>query len=64
MGQINTQIDAQILKNFRAVIFTRYGLRRGDFKKALEEAMNDYVKKYGNSTDSSNLYNSLKTSIE
>ncbi|MDX1373554.1 MAG: hypothetical protein R3321_13865 [Nitrososphaeraceae archaeon] len=48
MSQINTRIDDEVLDNFREVIFHRYGLKKGDFKKALEEALKDYVKKHKN----------------
>ena len=36
MTQINAKIDEEILKEFRDVIYTRLGLRKGDFKKSLE----------------------------
>lgn len=46
MTQINAKIDEEILKEFRDVIYTRMGLRKGDFKKSLEDAMLDYIIKY------------------
>jgi len=48
MSQISTNIDAKMLVEFRKIIFYKYGLKKGDFKKALEEAMADYVQKYQN----------------
>lgn len=45
MAQINARIDEDLLTQFRHVVFLRYGLRKGDFKRAIEEAMRDYVKK-------------------
>lgn len=46
MTQINAKIDETILTEFRDVIYTRMGLRKGDFKKSLEDAMLDYILKY------------------
>ena len=46
MSQINAKIDEDILKEFRDVIYTRMGLKKGDFKKTLEDAMLDYIIKY------------------
>ncbi len=49
MTQINAKIDEEILKEFRDVIYTRLGLKKGDFKKSLEEAMLDYIIRYSKS---------------
>jgi hypothetical protein len=46
MGQINAKIDRELLEKFRHIIFIRHGLRRGDFKNAIEEAIIDYIKKH------------------
>ncbi len=46
MPQINVNVDDEILRHFRDVIYYKYGLKKGDFKKAVEEAIVDYVKKY------------------
>jgi hypothetical protein len=43
---INAKIDDELVKEFRHVIYNRHGLKKGDFKNALEEAMLDYVRKY------------------
>ena len=48
MTQINAKIDEEILKEFRDVIYTRMGLRKGDFKKSLEDAITEYITKYSN----------------
>lgn len=45
MSQINTRISAELLEKFRHVVFLRHGLRKGDMKRAIEEAIKDYVKK-------------------
>jgi len=49
MTQINAKINDEILVEFRDVIYTRMGLRKGDFKKSLEDAMLDYILKYSKS---------------
>ena len=49
MSQINAKIDDELVKAFRHVIYEKYGLKKGDFKQALEAAMADYVKKYSKS---------------
>lgn len=49
MTQINAKIDEQLLKEFRGIIYIRKGLRKGDFKESLEEAMGEYILKYSKS---------------
>lgn len=49
MTQINAKIQDEILKEFRDVIYNRMGLKKGDFKKSLEDAMLDYIIKYSKS---------------
>ena len=46
MAIINAKIDDNLVKEFRHVIYNRHGLKKGDFKNALEEAMLDYIRKY------------------
>jgi hypothetical protein len=43
---INAKVDDNLVKEFRHVIYERHGLKKGDFKNALEEAMLDYIRKY------------------
>lgn len=45
MSLINARIDDRLLKEFRHVVYLKYGLKKGDLTKALEEAMQDYVRK-------------------
>jgi hypothetical protein len=45
MSLINARIDDRLLKQFRHVVYLKYGLKKGDLTKALEEAMQDYVRK-------------------
>ena len=45
MTQISSSVNNEVLIDFRKVIFYKYGLKKGDFKKALEEALLDYIKK-------------------
>ena len=46
MAIINAKIDDKLIRDFRHVIYERHGLKKGDFKNALEEAMLDYINKY------------------
>lgn len=45
MSLINARIDDKLLKDFRHVVYIKYGLKKGDLTKALEEAIHDYVRK-------------------
>ena len=45
MSLINARIDDKLLKDFRHVVYIKYGLKKGDLTKALEEAIKDYVQK-------------------
>jgi len=49
LTKINANIDDRVLKEFRDIIFTKSGLKRGDFKNTLEDAILDYVKKHNKS---------------
>lgn len=46
MTQICANINEKILEEFRAIIYEKSGLKKGDFKKFLEDAMSEYVAKY------------------
>lgn len=46
MTIINAKVDDNLVKEFRHVIYEKYGLKKGDFKNALEEAMLDYIRKH------------------
>jgi len=43
MTQITANLDDALLKEFRDVIYNKSGLRKGDFKKSLEEAKPYFV---------------------
>ncbi len=60
MPQVNAKIDDVLLKEFRHVIYEKYGLKKGDFKKSLEAAMADYVIKYSKSGVAKQLAKRLK----
>jgi len=60
LSQINAKIDNDLLKEFRHVIYEKYGLKKGDFKQALEAAMADYVIKYSKSDVAKQLAKSLR----
>ena len=49
MPIINAKIDDEVLLKFRDVIYRRTGLRKGDFRNTLEEAMLEYIEKYSES---------------
>lgn len=46
MAIINAKVDDNLVREFRHVIYEKHGLKKGDFKHALEEAMHDYIRKY------------------
>ena len=43
MTQITANLDDRLLKEFRDVIYNKSGLRKGDFKKSLEDAIKEYI---------------------
>lgn len=45
MGKINIIISDKLEKEFREAVFQRYGLKRGNIKKAIEEAIQDWIQK-------------------
>ena len=46
---VNSNLDNEILKEFRDVIYHKRGLKHGDFKITLEDAMLEYIIKYSKS---------------
>jgi len=48
MTQITANLDEKLIKEFRDVIYNKSGLRKGDFKNSLEEAIKEYITKYSN----------------
>lgn len=51
--QIAVDIDKEILARFREIIYRKTGLKKGDFKAAIEQAMLDYILKHSKSKNSS-----------
>ena len=49
MTQITAKIDDEVLNGFRDIIYKKMGLRKGDFRNTLEEAMLEYIEKYSES---------------
>jgi len=45
MGKINLIIPDKLEKEFREAIFKRFGMKRGNISKAIEEAIKDWIKK-------------------
>jgi len=60
MVQINAKVNDEIVKKFRHIIYEKDGLKKGDFKKALEEAMVDYIGKYSDSDEAKELIKRIK----
>jgi len=50
--QIAVDVDKEVLAKFRETIYHKTGLKKGDFKAAIEHAMLDYILKYSKSKDS------------
>jgi hypothetical protein len=46
MGQLNLKVDDKLEKEFRKVASQRFEARKGFLKKAVEEALWEWVKKY------------------
>jgi len=45
MGQVNLKIDDTLEKEFRRMAAERFEAKKGFLKKAIEEAISDWVKK-------------------
>lgn len=45
MGKINIIISDKLEKEFREAVFQKYGLKRGNIKIAIEEAIKDWIQK-------------------
>lgn len=45
MGQINLKIDDELEKEFRKVAVEKFGARKGFIKKAIEEAVREWIYK-------------------
>lgn len=45
MGKIDLIISDELEKKFRDTVFKRYGLKRGNIRKAIEEAINEWIEK-------------------
>ena len=50
MSIFNTNVDDDIVQEFRNTIYDKSGLKRGDFQKALQEAIQDYTTKHSGSS--------------
>jgi len=53
MGQINLKIEDELEKEFRKVAAQKFEARKGFLKKAIEEAIRDWINK--NSEDAKNV---------
>jgi hypothetical protein len=48
MGKIDLIISDELEKKFRDNVYKRYGLKRGNIKTAIEEAIADWIEKQSN----------------
>jgi len=46
MGKINIALDDDIEERFRKAVFQRKGMKKGNISKALEEAIEHWIKTY------------------
>ena len=58
--QIAVEIDKEILARFRETIYHKTGLKKGDFKAAIEHAMLDYILRYSKSKNSLDFVKRIK----
>ena len=58
--QIAVEIDKEILARFRETIYHKTGLKKGDFKTAIEHAMLDYILRYSKSKNSLDFVKRIK----
>ncbi len=45
MGIINVKLSDDLEDKFRTAVFNRFGMKKGNLNKALEEAVRDWIKK-------------------
>jgi hypothetical protein len=45
MGKINLVLADKLEKEFREAVFNRYGMKRGNIQKAVEEALKEWIEK-------------------
>jgi len=45
MGQVNLQIDDELEKEFRRIAVEKFEAKKGFLKKAIEEAIKDWINK-------------------
>ena len=46
MGKINIALDDEIEERFRKAVYQRKGMKKGNISKALEEAIDHWIKTY------------------
>lgn len=45
MGKINLVVSDELETQFRKAIFNKYGMKRGNIQKAIEDAIKDWIQK-------------------
>jgi len=58
--QIAVEIDKEILARFRETIYHKTGLKKGDFKTAIEHVMLDHILKHSKSKNSLDFVKRIK----
>jgi len=46
MGKINISLGDDVEEKFRKAVYQRMGMKKGNISKALEEAINHWIKTY------------------
>jgi len=46
MVELDANISSELNKRFRELIYRKYGYKRGNISRAVEEALSDYVVKH------------------
>ena len=46
MGKINIALDDNVEEKFRKAVYQRMGMKKGNISKALEEAIEHWIKTY------------------
>jgi hypothetical protein len=45
MGKLNLAISDELENHFREAVFKKYGMRKGNITKAIEDAISDWINK-------------------
>jgi hypothetical protein len=45
LGKINLVVSDELEKHFRDAVFKKYGMKRGNIQKSVEEALREWIQK-------------------